>query len=79
MYVLTAQQKKLLQIESQEYEFWQRRSKDARTYVIMITISNIYYQLMAILKPSNPAHWVINIIYTTNSVLIFLLDHLVIP
>ena len=63
-------QKKLLQIESQEYEFWQRRSKDARTYAIMISISNMYFQLSAILKPSNPTHQAINLIYSANSVLI---------
>ena len=36
-------QKVMLQIENQEYDFWQRRSKNARQWALLINTSNLYY------------------------------------
>ena len=66
-------QKVVFQIESQEYDFWQRRSKDARQWALLINTSNLYYQLTAIMNPLSNRHLTANIIYSVNSVLIWTL------
>ena len=66
-------QKAVFQIESQEYDFWQRRSKNARQWALVINTSNLYYQLPAMINPLNQTHFTVNIIYNVNSVLIWTL------
>ena len=55
---------KRISVKNQEYEFWQRRARNARWWVICISSSNMFYQLMALLNPVTPQHFWMNVLYT---------------
>ena len=62
---------KYQQIEEQEYDFWQRRSKDARQWALLINTTNVFYQVIALLSPQSPRHFAVNVGYSVNSVIMW--------
>lgn len=59
------------QFEKDSFEFWDRRSLDARVFCIMLNFSNSLYQLQAVIKPLNSTHLVVNLIYSVGSITCF--------
>jgi hypothetical protein len=58
---------KRFHIGQQEYDFWQRRAIEARGWGIIINISNLYFQITALLKPMTPEHRIVNYGYFASS------------
>ena len=49
-------------------QFWEKREKDAKVWLYLVTSSNVFFSLMAMIDPANPDHFKMNLLYTLSSI-----------
>ena len=56
-------------------DFWDKRGSDARIWSYGLNISNLYFQVEALINPATPEHFKINAIYTVSTVIGLILTY----
>ena len=58
-------------IDEPEFTFWYNRQSEIRRWNIFLNLSNLTFQIPALLNPKNDSHFMMNIYYTVLSMMLF--------